>query len=190
MWCINHSLPCMVVESLGLGAGGPAPFPTCIISRSLCYYVSLSPRIRKCLFPAWMLPKVSAPTPNGVQRISCIKSRAESHGSVVLVGERERGRRALGTHETWVFSTWGNPGLTVSYAVRWSNCISSRIFMIREAAEFTMSRRGPSSWSPGLPYWLPTEPVTKNFQHLGQRQSSSLAEVSCGPGAWILRQFP
>lgn len=64
----------------------------------------------------------------------------------MLVGERERGRRALGTDETWVFSTQGNPGLTVSYAVRWSHGISSRIFTIREAAEFTMSRRGPSSW--------------------------------------------
>lgn len=91
----------------------------------------------------------------------------------MLVGERERGRRALGTDETWVFSTQGNPGLTMSYAVRWSHGTSSRIFMTWEAAEFTMSRRGPSSWSPGLPYWLPAEPVTKNFQHLGQRQNSS-----------------
>lgn len=180
----------MVVESLGLGAGGPAPFSTCIISRSLCYFVSLSPRIRKCLFPAWMLPKVSAPTPNGVQRISCIKSRAVSHGSVVLAGERERGRRALGTHETWVFSTWGNPGLTVSYAVRWSNCISSRIFMIREAAEFTMSRRGPSSWSPGCPTGFLQSLSRRTFSTLDRDRVPVLLKFPAAQGLGFLGSFP
>lgn len=32
-----------------------------------------------------------------------------------------------------------------------------------KAVEFTVSRRGPPSWLPGLPFWLPAEPGRKGF---------------------------
>lgn len=145
--------------------------------------MSLSPRIGKCLLPALIFPKVSAPTLSGIQRISCIKSRAESHCSVVLFGRAGK---------LWVymrpgfFSTHGKPGFTMSYAARWSHCIVSGFSWFAEAVEFRMSRRGPSSWSPGLPFRLPAESVTKNFQHLGQRQSPSHAKFHAAKRAWNL----